>query len=98
MNILKDATINYLRDAADNIESNHCELSDEQLNDILKAIAHRPLSKEQACDFMHLSRSAFDTRITKGQIPRGRKRSGFKELVWFEDELEDAKLHYKDEE
>lgn len=95
MNVLKDVTINYLREAANDIESNHCELSEEQLKDVLHMLAHRPLSKEQACNFMHLSRSAFDTRIAKGEIPRGRKRSGFKELVWFEDELEEAKLNYK---
>ena len=88
-----------LRNIADQLDAGNCNLQEEEMLRIMEFISEcnteRPMSKEQACNFMHLSRSAFDTRIAKGEIPRGRKRSGFKELVWFEDELEEAKLNYK---
>ena len=88
-----------LRNIADQLDAGNCNLQEKEMLKIMEFISEcnteRPMSKEQACNFMHLSRSAFDTRIAKGEIPRGRKRSGFKELVWFEDELEEAKLNYK---
>lgn len=93
MNILENVLIKYLKDTLGQLEEGTCELTDEQLKDAIHLFAHRPLSKEQACNFMHLSRSAFDTRMSKGQIPQGRKRTGFKELCWYQDELEEAKLN-----
>jgi excisionase family DNA binding protein len=56
--------------------------------DILKAISHEPLSKEQACSYMNLSRSRFDELIREKKLPKGRKRRGFKELVFYKDELD----------
>lgn len=95
MNMLKNLVVKYLQDAIDNIEDDNCELTEEQLRDILHLLAHRPLSKEQACDFLHMSRSVFDTHVRNGELPKGKKRSGFKELVWYEDELEQFKLNNK---
>lgn len=42
----------------------------------------RPLSKDQACEYMNLSRSTFDTYVRNGWIPKGKKVRGFKELSW----------------
>lgn len=76
-----------LRDVAAAIETNTCEINDEQLEEIAKVLGHTPMSKEQACDYLRISRSTFDTKIRNGELPKGRKRSGFKELVWYKDEL-----------
>lgn len=97
MNILKNVLIKYLESTTAELKRDQCELTEEQIRDAIRMFAHKPLSKEQACQFMHLSRGAFDTRITKGYIPRGRKRLGFKELVWYEDELEEAKINYRNQ-
>jgi predicted DNA-binding transcriptional regulator AlpA len=41
-----------------------------------------------ACKHLNLSRSRFDDLVRNKVIPKGRKRVGFKELVWYEDELD----------
>ena len=84
---LKKLLIKLLRETANKIESNNCELSDQEMTDIMGIISHRVLSKEQACSYLNLSRSRFDDLVREGKIPKGKKRRGFKELVWFEDEL-----------
>ncbi len=84
---LKKMVIDQLRDVADKIDSNSCEISDEQAMDIFRVIAHEPLSKEQACDFLNISRSNFDGMVREGKLPKGRKVKGYKELRWYKDEL-----------
>lgn len=79
--------VKYLKDAIQRIENDDCELSDDEAMGILKIVAHRPLSKEQACNFLNLSRSRFDDLVRTKKLPRGKKRVGFKELYWYEDEL-----------
>jgi predicted DNA-binding transcriptional regulator AlpA len=76
-----------LRETADKIDAGTCELSEQEAVEIMSAISHRVLSKEQACEFLNLQRSRFDDLVREGRIPRGRKRRGFKELIWYEDEL-----------
>ena len=84
---LKKLIIKYLRDTADKIDAGTCELSEEEAMDIMSVLGHKVLSKETACSYLNLSRSRFDDLVREGRIPKGRKRRGFKELVWFEDEL-----------
>ena len=76
-----------LREIADKIDAGTCELSEQEAIEIMSAVAHRVLSKDQACQFLNLHRSRFDDLVRAGKIPRGRKRKGFKELIWYEDEL-----------
>lgn len=79
--------VKYLRDTANKLESGSCELSDEEAFDLLKIVGHRALSKAEACSYLNCSRPTFDNAVAAGLIPKGRKRKGFKELVWYEDEL-----------
>ena len=84
--------VKLLRDTANKIEDGTCDLSEEEQSDILSVITHKAISKEEACDFINVSRSKFDNLVRLGELPRGRKRRGYKELVWYEDELR-AYLH-----
>ena len=84
---LKRMIAKLLREAADKIDSGNCELSEEEAMEIMSAVAHKALSKEEACLFLNLRRSRFDDLVREGRIPRGRKRRGRKELIWYEDEL-----------
>ena len=59
--------------------------------DILRIVAHEAMSKEQACNYLNLSRARFDDLVREKKIPRGRKRVGFKELYWWKDELDMCK-------
>lgn len=87
MNIIKRQLANILRETANRIEAGTCELDEEQSMRIMSMIAHEPLSKDSACRYLDISRSKFDSMVREGKLPNGRKRRGFKELVWFRDEL-----------
>lgn len=91
----KKLIIKYLKDIIRRLEENDCEISDTEAMDILKIINHRPMSKESACQYLNMSRSRFDEMVREKKIPKGRKRVGFRELVWFEDELELLKFKKK---
>lgn len=80
-----------LRETADKIEAGTCELSEDEALGIIETVTHTALSKEQACSYLNLSRSRFDDLVRDKIIPKGRKRRGFKELVWYRDELDDVK-------
>lgn len=84
---LKRMIAKLLRETADKIDAGTCELSEQEAMDIMSVVAHNALSKEEACLFLNLRRSRFDDLVREGRIPRGRKRRGFKELIWYEDEL-----------
>ena len=87
MKTIKNLITKLLRETADKIDAGTCELSDEEASDIMKVLSHRVLSKEQACSYLNCSRATFDNAVRDGLIPKGKKRRGFKELVWYEDEL-----------
>ena len=78
-----------LREIADKIDSGNCELDEEQAIHIMSTIGHEVMSKDTACSYLNISRSKFDSLVADGKLPKGKKRRGFKELVWFKDELSD---------
>lgn len=86
-NYLRKHIVKYLKDITNKIESGNCELSDEEQTQLLSVIAHRAVSKDEACRITNKSRSNFDNLVKLKILPKGRKRRGFKELVWYEDEL-----------
>lgn len=86
----KKLVVKYLREVADRIDTGTSEVTEAEAIDILKVVAHKALSKEQACNYLNLSRSRFDDLVREKKIPRGRKKVGFKELFWYEDELNTA--------
>lgn len=86
-NFLKRAVTKLLRETADKIDSGNCELNEEQAMDIMSVLGHEVLSKDEACSYLNLSRSRFDDLVREGKIPKGKKRRGFKELIWYKDEL-----------
>lgn len=80
--------VKYLRDVADKMDAGASEVTESQAIDILRIVAHEAMSKEQACNYLNLSRSRFDDLVRERKIPKGQKRVGFKELVWWKDELD----------
>ena len=84
--------VKYLREIADKIEVGTSEISESQAMDILRVVAHEAMSKEQACIYLNLSRSRFDDLVREGKLPKGKKRVGFKELVYYKDELDMCKM------
>lgn len=89
-NFIKSAVAKLLREVANKIDSGNCELSEDQAMDSISALSHEVLSKDEACGYLNISRSRFDDLVREGIIPRGRKRRGFKELIFYKDELDIA--------
>jgi predicted DNA-binding transcriptional regulator AlpA len=87
----KKLVVKYLKEVAEKIDSGTSEITESQAIDVLRVIAHEAMSKEQACVYLNLSRSRFDDLVRERKIPRGQKRTGFKELVWYKDELDMCK-------
>lgn len=80
--------IRELRNTADKLEAGTCEITQSEAMDIINVLTHEALSKEAACQFLNVSRATFDLHVSLGNLPKGRKRVGFKELVWYKDELQ----------
>lgn len=89
-NIIAKWVSKTLREIADKIDSDTCELTEEQAMHIMSSIGHEAMSKDSACSYLNISRSKFDSLVVDGKLPKGKKRRGFKELVWFKDELSDV--------
>lgn len=96
MQSLKNVVVRLLRNTADKIDSDNCELSEEEAMAIISNMTHVPLSKEMSCRYLNISRSKFDEMVRDNEIPKGRKRVGFKELTWWRDELNDVKMKLKE--
>ena len=79
-----------LRDTADKLDAGNSEISETEAMDIAEALCHHVMSKDTACRYLNMSRSRFDDLIRMKKLPKGRKRIGFKELVWFQDELDNC--------
>lgn len=90
MQEFKKVLVRLLRDTANKLENNTCEITEEEALSIVNNMTHIAISKEMACNHLNISRSKFDALIKQGKIPEGRKRVGFKELVFYKDELDEA--------
>ena len=63
----------------------------EQMEYLLEAaryVTEEKLSKYQAAQFLNMNTKRFDYKVSKGEIPKGRKQVGFKEIFWYQKDLE----------
>lgn len=90
MQALKNIIIKLLRDTANKIDAGTCELSETEAMEIASILSHEVMSKAKACSYLNISRSRFDDLVREGKLPKGKKRLGFKELVWYKDEINSA--------
>ncbi len=86
---LKKLFVKLLRDTSNKVETGNCELTPDEAMDIMSVISHEAMSKDTACGYLNIRKSKFDNLVRKGKLPRGRSRRGFKELVFYKDELEE---------
>ena len=90
---LKKLVVKLLRDCADKLDVGNTEMSESEAMHIVSMLTHVPVSKEKACLYLNLSRSRFDDLVRSNELPKGRKRVGFKEKCWWLDELEECKKY-----
>ena len=76
-----------MRQYADAIDAGNSHLNAEQATNILSAIAHIEMTKEEVCDYLNLGRSRFDDLVREGKLPRGKKVKHKNNLVWYKDEV-----------
>lgn len=88
MQALKNLVVKLLKETIDKIEANTSELSESEAMDIMRVLSHQVMSKEDACIYLNISRSRFDALVGEGKLPKGKKRRGFKELVYYKDEID----------
>jgi len=73
--IFKKMLSNVLRKTADDLDSGVYDCNDDEIADTLDILSSmnstRELSKEEACRYLNMSRSTFDTYIRNGWIPQG---------------------------
>lgn len=86
----KSLVVKYMREVADKIDAGTSDVTESQAIDILRIVAHERMSKEQACIYLNLSRSRFDELVRAKKLPKGKKEVGWKELAWYQDELDMA--------
>lgn len=91
LKIIRDLLIKIV----DNIDSGNSNICEEDCIKIIEALRNYTdkeveLSKYQACRYLNISRSKFDALVAKGKLPKGKKKQGFKELIWIKKELDDC--------
>lgn len=86
-NTTKGLLVRALRLLADNIEANNTNITEEEAINLMSVVAHRAMSKEDCIIYLNVSRATFDNYVRDGFMPKGVKRRGWKELVWYEDEI-----------
>ena len=84
---VKKIVVGLIRDYADKIESGNSNITIEEAGNILSAIAHIAMTKEEVCDYVNISRSRFDDLVREGKFPRGKKVKHKTNLIWYKDEI-----------
>ena len=76
-----------LHEYANKIQNGTSNITVEEASNILAAVAHIAMSKEEVCEYLNISRSRFDDLVREGKIPRGKKVKHKTNLVWYKDEI-----------
>lgn len=84
---VKEIIAKLLHEYADNIQKGTSNITIEEAGNILAAVAHIAMSKEEVCEYLNISRSRFDDLVREGRIPRGKKVKHKNNLVWYKDEI-----------
>lgn len=99
INIIKYALEVFL----DKINTGNTNMTEEDQIDTIRLFSRildkdERISKIKACEYLEISRSKFDSLVSNGFIPKGRKEDGFKELSWSKFDLDLYKMKYASQE
>ena len=87
LQLIKTALLQFIND----IDSGNTNINEEQQKELISLLLQfnqKQYSKLEASDYIGVSRATFDNYITRGLIPKGKKRSGFNELSWNKQDLD----------
>ena len=85
-----------LRETADKLDAGNSELSESEAMDVMGILCHKAMSIAQACEYLNISQSHFRYLIRTKKMPKGRKVVGYKELRWYQDELDECNRKIKE--
>lgn len=88
INVIKTLLQQIINDI-DSGNSNISEKDQLEIINVLEKINSKELSKIESANYIGVSRATFDNYISKGFIPKGKKRQGFKELSWSKKDLDE---------
>lgn len=82
----------YLQRIIDDIDAGNSNLEEKELIKAAKMLRElartdMPMNKYQSCLYLNLKRAQFDNLVRAGEIPRGKKEAGSRELKWFKKDL-----------
>ena len=85
-----------LKRIIDDIDAGNSNATEDELLKVAKFLnktlrKDKPLSKYQAYTYLGISRATFDNKVRAGEIPRGRKEAGSRELKWYKKDLPEPK-------
>lgn len=86
LKLLKDK----LLEIVDDIDKGNTNCTEEELEELLLSltqITSSKVSKYQAMKLLNCSRSTFDDLVLKGELPKGRRQQGFKEIFWLKSDI-----------
>ena len=87
LQLIKTALQQFIND----IDSGNSKITEQQQEELLSLLLQfnqKEFSKIEAAEYIGVSRATFDNYISKGLIPVGKKRQGFKELSWNKSDLD----------
>ena len=85
--MIKEIVGNLIIEYGNNIKNGTSNTTIEEAGNILSAICHIAMTKEEVCDFLNISRSRFDDLVREGKFPKGRKIKHKTNLIWYKDEI-----------
>lgn len=80
-----------LQQIIENIDSGNSNISEQEqieLFNCLQKLNSKELSKTESAKYIGVSKSTFDNYINKGLLPKGVKRQGWNELIWYKSDLD----------
>lgn len=89
---------NLLKQLINDLDSGNSTINEKEELEIIQLIQKinsKELSKIESADYLGISRATFDNYVSKGLIPKGRKRQGFKELSWNKIDLDKYLINKK---
>ena len=84
---VKEIVVKLLREYADKIQNGTSNITIEEAGNILAAVCHIAMTKEEVCDYLNISRSRFDDLVREGRFPKGKKVKHKTNLIWYKDEI-----------
>lgn len=85
---------NLLEKVVSDIDAGNSNITENDAMELVKIIQSYTdktikVSKYKACQYLNISRATFDNYVREGNLPRGKKEAGFKELFWTVKDLDE---------